>query len=430
MSCKILSVFSTPSRTFSCGLCLSQFHSRLLLADHFDEHFSHGKCDDCDQQLVLISGEFYFIQLHSVTNCKVKAQERSYKLDDGGSAKLENISNETVIKEEMVFEETFSNEMETNEGDQSIGSSFSTGGNTAVKNELFESENQNLNILPNEYTWNDVEHQHKKETSLCPKRNKRKPPVKTTKPSKKAKSQRLKQQTEPKGPEKSTHKPEPKLYCDICGKQYTIARYLEIHKREHTIFKVPMAILTDGIPQRQFQCDFCKKFFLTKLSVKTHLHLYHIDKELTAAKRQKNKKTVICDVCKKPYKSDHALKIHMEYHTNKTNFVCSYCGKGFRSGFHMKDHINGHTGQKPYQCQMCDKTFGRRSLLVSHQRVHTGEKPYKCTQEDCDRAFAYKIDMKRHLWGQHKIYTKKFECPMCQKIFPENKLLTKHLTSH
>lgn len=110
--------------------------------------------------------------------------------------------------------------------------------------------------------------------------------------------------------------------------------------------------------------------------------------------------------------------------------VCSYCGRSFRQLYHLTEHMNAHTGDKPYHCTSCDKKFGRLHILKAHQLVHTGEKPHKCTINGCDRAYAYDIDLKRHRFSAHGIYTKKHICSFCSKVFPENKLLKKHLESH
>lgn len=124
------------------------------------------------------------------------------------------------------------------------------------------------------------------------------------------------------------------------------------------------------------------------------------------------------------------LKTHNLIHTNTKRFICSYCGVSFRQLYHLSEHINAHTNSKPYQCKICNKRFNRHHILSAHQRVHTGEKPFVCDVEECTRAYAYEIDLKRHKFSVHGIYTKKHICPICSKVFSENKLLKKHLESH
>lgn len=172
---------------------------------------------------------------------------------------------------------------------------------------------------------------------------------------------------------------------------------------------------------RQYQCDICQRYLLSKRTLASHMKLIH---------RHESRGSFECDVCGKMLISKHSLKKHKETHMEAKSFICSYCGKGFRLKFNMLEHINSHTGQKPHKCTQCDKTFGRRTHLIVHMRIHTGAKPYKCTVEDCGRTYAHGIDLKRHLYGAHRIYTKKFECRICAKVYSENKLLTKHMKSH
>jgi hypothetical protein len=50
---------------------------------------------------------------------------------------------------------------------------------------------------------------------------------------------------------------------------------------------------------------------------------------------------------------------------------------------------------RPYQCQICDRSFARKHDLQRHIRVHTGDKPYACLC--CNKAFARTDALKRHL---------------------------------
>lgn len=239
--------------------------------------------------------------------------------------------------------------------------------------------------------------------------------------------------------------------CEVCGKQFISFRSLNQHKQRTHVprsfqcnickkyygefgLRVHMTRMHstsdktfddngDRIPQ--FQCDICKMFIITKPNLIRHMVAMHRSKPPKAPH--------ICMICGKGYGTVSGISNHMANHNNPNpyKFVCNYCGKKYRDKSVFHAHLNvKHLGIRPFKCTDCDKTFGRSSDLQSHKRTHSGVKPHICTVKGCDRAYVYGVDLKRHLWGQHRIYTKKFECQICQKIFPENKLLTKHLKSH
>ncbi|KAG2464128.1 ZG67 protein, partial [Polypterus senegalus] len=84
--------------------------------------------------------------------------------------------------------------------------------------------------------------------------------------------------------------------CPICGKRFTMKRYLAKHHRIHT--------------GETFLCSECGKRFLKK---------YH-------------------------------LQQHEKTHAGDKPFSCAQCGKQFGRKYYLQQHQRIHTGEKPYGC--------------------------------------------------------------------------------
>lgn len=182
-----------------------------------------------------------------------------------------------------------------------------------------------------------------------------------------------------------------------------------------------VSTFVDHRPKSDLICDICKKVLRTIATLRNHMKNIHTN--------SKNER-VTCSECGQTFSSLGNLNSHKRIHLKCKAFVCTYCGRGFNQLHNLKEHTNRHTGEKPYKCSQCDKSFGRKTNLTAHFRVHTGEKPFVCKIDGCERAYMFDIDLKRHKYSVHGIYTKKHYCPICEKVYSENKLLKKHLESH
>lgn len=229
--------------------------------------------------------------------------------------------------------------------------------------------------------------------------------------------------------------------CEYCGKTFLDIQKLQQHKK---------AVHLD----ERFICNWCGKSLKSEYNLKTHLYLHTGETPYkcsfdgcSKAFRSKNtmarhqfthtgKKQFKCNVdgCERLFlfKNDmnkHKRRVHMKQPELK-NYICSVCGEGFTKSYLLRDHGYKHTGEKPHKCKVkdCGKAFRTASLLSNHTRYHSNQKNYKCDQEGCEKAYAYDIDLKRHKYGTHGIWWKKFPCPICEnRIFPENKLLNRHM---
>lgn len=168
-------------------------------------------------------------------------------------------------------------------------------------------------------------------------------------------------------------------------------------------------------------CDICNES-MAKNRILSHIRFVHLGLR-TMSNRE-------CDICGSIYSNVGNLRQHRRRHTHPKPYTCTFCGKGFSGQFHLNEHMNLHLNLKPYKCDECDKWFSRATMKKSHMRIHTGEKPYKCKIVGCERDFRYNSDLRRHLYSVHDILHTKHVCHICNTVFPERKLLKRHLERH
>ena len=68
-------------------------------------------------------------------------------------------------------------------------------------------------------------------------------------------------------------------------------------------------------------------------------------------------KSIVCDVCKKVFKSKSYLNVHRRFHTGETPYKCEDCDKTFIYKSKLKRHMLVHSGKKEFQCYVCHKKF-------------------------------------------------------------------------
>ena len=230
--------------------------------------------------------------------------------------------------------------------------------------------------------------------------------------------------------------PSIKIQCTECSKSYTNKFNLKQHFRVHT-------------GEKPFHCSYCKKGFVRKDYMETHLKKAHLKcsqpkihseelddngdtissdefEELNPIAPQIEKKTFKCDECDKNFTNQDDLYLHLKTHSGGKNYQCNYCDKSFKCNEELKIHLKTHTREKSYQCNECDVLFTGHEELKLHLITHTREKPYKC--DECDKLYPRREELIQHLQTHTGVKTHK--CGECEKSFTGQEELRLHLKTH
>lgn len=105
--------------------------------------------------------------------------------------------------------------------------------------------------------------------------------------------------------------------------------------------------------------------------------------------------------------------------------MCRHCGLLFHNKSSLKQHEGRHTGKAPHEC--CGQPFFSKANLNRHMcNVHGEPKPFQCST--CEKAFPTNADLQRHVRREIKEWA--FTCDICNEKFPSKGKLTDHIDKH
>lgn len=110
-------------------------------------------------------------------------------------------------------------------------------------------------------------------------------------------------------------------------------------------------------------------------------------------------------------KSKADSQFQERYELNDFKLLCRKCLKCFADEKKLKNHVWACQRDLVFKCHICDKGFKHKAILENHMRVHDGKKPYACTHDGCDRSFAIRSDMYKHVRITHEKI--RFKCESC-----------------
>lgn len=304
-----------------CKLCPALFTSRNELNEHFDLHFVAGRCGNCEQQLIVINEQFYYLQLHDASKCNKENLIANCNQERGIGTRRATRTKERQridLKEEIIKDETASN-------DKAISRKRNLRKKRTETGDKEESKLSGKTDISKERTEtkidDDVEHF---EIVECMEIKVEQEAIIESRGDTETQSLAIDENTSETVPIAVPAQP--------------------VLLTEEEFKKLPsyrISAKSTGEKQlREYQCDICEKYLLSKRTLAAHMKL-HQPGVLESLGNN------ICDVCGKVLKSKNGLKSHKDTHLDARRYICSYCGKGFRIKNNMIEHTNTHTGTNP-----------------------------------------------------------------------------------
>lgn len=193
-----------------------------------------------------------------------------------------------------------------------------------------------------------------------------------------------------------------------------------------------------------FQCDYCKKSFSNKSSLRRHIFMHldikpyachhcckkfrqrcNLQVHLIRKHAKRANQTYVCEHCDKPFVLKENLALHLSSHVKSENsFRCVFCEKRFSHHLLLAQHEKQHLVCGRFQCSICNMSYDCRSRLSVHVKSHLNIKDFVC--QYCGKEFLRPNSIRRHVEICHGGY--RIQCPICNKKLKGH--LTEHLRTH
>lgn len=234
-----------------------------------------------------------------------------------------------------------------------------------------------------------------------------------------------------------------RIMCEICSSDFdSMEDYLD-HRTEHLTFEYLCSVCGNG-----FETEKDLEIHKDSSCAKQNLHLacgkcdakfamYDTRRRHVQVNHPKESETDnYCHHCGMTFDDIEQLRVHFSEHQKEKIFICELCEKRFYEKRNLVDHRELHRSSKNFQCNICLKFYISSKSLQRHIKLHLAQNKMAC--KHCDEKFNNKDDFNRHMKQEHSVEPdlpavddgNKFLCPKCNRTFPSNTKLVRHMQLH
>lgn len=229
-----------------------------------------------------------------------------------------------------------------------------------------------------------------------------------------------------------------KYRCFYCNTSFPFVSDLRVHTLNEMKKIDAESVIVKHIPDQyvikfditELNCKLCSKILVNLETTIEHLieHDKGCNKEFLPLMLEfkLSDDNLNCLICNKEFKYFGPLLLHTHRTHKSRQYKCHICEESFSSSGNLNKHSRTiHAVGKPkISCRYCEKKFHAVHRRDDHEkRIHSLDKN-KCSI--CSKILGSEYKRNTHLALVHNIWTTKYDCTKCSKVFRFKHQLVDH----